>query len=200
MRYGRFVFLTALIAAALAGCASGPVAPSAKLTYETTPEGAALYEGGQAIGTAPITRTYAGDGKSDTIRTPLVTAVWPSGAKESYYTLVPPGSDRVANIARPANAPGLQADLDNARSSWPPKSRRPGVSRKRKRATWPAVRPVARRSKPATQRPSLTIALDRAKVTPDQPALLRQVMNPFNVKRPRSGSATMRVGSPTSAE
>lgn len=115
MRYGRFVFLTALIAAALAGCASGPVAPSAKLTYETTPEGAALYEGGQAIGTAPITRTYAGDGKSDTIRTPLVTAVWPSGAKESYYTLVPPGSDRVATIARPANAPGLQADLDNAK-------------------------------------------------------------------------------------
>ncbi len=100
---------------ALAGCAGGPVVTSGMLTYQTEPEGATLYEAGQPIGTAPVTRTYAGDGKSATIRTPEVTAVWPSGAKESYYTFIKPGADLVATIERPKNAPGLQADLDNAK-------------------------------------------------------------------------------------
>ena len=100
---------------ALAGCATGPVANTATLTYETSPEGATLFEGGKAIGVAPVTRTYNGDGKGD-IRTPEVTAVWPSGAKETYYTLVPPGSDRNATIERPPKAPGLQADLDHAKT------------------------------------------------------------------------------------
>jgi hypothetical protein len=85
------------------------------LTYETKPEGATLFEGGKSLGEAPVTRTYPGDGKSDTLRTPLVTAVWPSGAKESYYTILPLGADRVAVIERPAGAPGLQADLDQAK-------------------------------------------------------------------------------------
>ena len=85
------------------------------LTYETKPEGATLFEGGKSLGVAPVTRTYTGDGTSATVRTPLVTAVWPSGAKESYYTLLPLGSDRVATIERPAGAPGLQADLDEAK-------------------------------------------------------------------------------------
>ena len=110
MRMRRMSFLFTLAAAVLAGCANAPLARPATLTYETTPEGATLYESGQAIGTAPVTRTYPSDGKADTIRTPLVTAVWPSGAKESYYTLVPPGADRVATIARPANAPGLRSE------------------------------------------------------------------------------------------
>jgi hypothetical protein len=101
-------------AAALSGCASPPPA-SVMLTYETRPEGATLYEGGQPIGVAPVMRSYPGDGKSGSIRTPLVTAVWPSGAKESYYTILPLGSDRVATIERPAGAPGLQADLDHAK-------------------------------------------------------------------------------------
>lgn len=103
--------------ATLVGCADGPVSQTAMLTYDTRPEGATLYEGGQSIGIAPVTRTYSGDGKSGSIRTPLVTAVWPSGAKESYYTIVPIGSDRIATIERPANAPGLQADLDSARKA-----------------------------------------------------------------------------------
>ncbi len=100
---------------ALTGCAGGPVVTSGMLTYQTEPEGATLYEAGQPIGTAPVTRNYPGDGKSATIRTPEVTAVWPSGAKESYYTFIKPGADLVATIERPKNAPGLQADLDNAK-------------------------------------------------------------------------------------
>ena len=108
-------WMAAAAVAILAGCAAGPVANTAMLTYETAPEGATLYEGGKSIGVAPVTRTYSGDGKGD-IRTPEVTAVWPSGAKETYYTFLPRGSDRNATIERPAKAAGLQVDLDNAKS------------------------------------------------------------------------------------
>lgn len=104
-----------LALAALAGCANTPAPATALLTYETKPEGATLFEGGQPLGVAPVTRTYRGDGKSETVRTPLVTAVWPSGAKESFYTLLPLGADRVATIERPVTAPGLQGDLDHAK-------------------------------------------------------------------------------------
>jgi hypothetical protein len=115
--WGAALLLAASLAgmASLSGCASGPTSQTAMLTYETTPEGAELFEGGKSIGTAPVTRTYTGDGKSASIRTPEVTAVWPSGAKESYYAFIDVGSDRKATIERPAKAPGLQADQDNAK-------------------------------------------------------------------------------------
>jgi hypothetical protein len=110
----RLWTITAL-ALCLVACASGPVSTTATLTYETSPEGASLYEGGQLIGVAPVTRSYSADGKSDSIRTPEVTAVWPSGAKERYYTFINVGMDRVATIERPQAAAGLQTDLDNAK-------------------------------------------------------------------------------------
>jgi hypothetical protein len=106
---------TLLVLCSLAGCASGPVSKDAMLTYETKPEGAMLFEGALALGAAPQSRTYKHDGKAAAIKTPEVTAVWPSGAKETYYTLVPPGADLVATIERPKSAPNLQADLDNAK-------------------------------------------------------------------------------------
>ena len=97
----------------LAGCASTP--PNhALLTYKTVPDGAELFEGGKSLGAPPVTRTYLADGKSNTIQTPDVTAVWPSGAKTSFFTNLTVGDDRVATLQRPADAPGLQADLDNA--------------------------------------------------------------------------------------
>jgi len=104
-----------VLASALAGCANGPLSSTAMLTYETAPEGAVLYEGGQALGPAPVTRTYAHDGKSEAIHTPEVTAVWPSGARQTFWTLLPPGADRVATLQRPPGAPGLQDDLENAK-------------------------------------------------------------------------------------
>jgi hypothetical protein len=114
----RGVRTAALLAAGalfgLAGCADVP-SHSAQLTYETVPAGALLYEAGHPIGTAPVMRTYMGDGKSATITTPDVTAVWPSGAKTQFFTVLQVGADRVATLQRPKDAPGLQADLDHAK-------------------------------------------------------------------------------------
>jgi hypothetical protein len=101
--------------ALLAGCAELPRTKDAMLTFETVPEGATIFEGGQSLGVAPVTRTYKNDGQAATIKTPEVTAVWPSGAKESFWTMLPAGADRVATIERPKAAPGLQVDLDNAK-------------------------------------------------------------------------------------
>ena len=115
MRAKTFLITALALSAALAGCANVPQSKDAMLTYETAPVGAVLYEGGQSLGVAPVTRTYKYDGKSASIQTPDVTAVWPSGAKAVFFTLLPPGADRVATIERPSNAPGLQADLDNAK-------------------------------------------------------------------------------------
>ena len=114
MSKSKFTFIGLALAALLAGCAAPGKSNQGMLTYETNPEGAQLFEGGQSIGTAPVTRTYTGDGKSPQIKTPEVTAVWPSGAKATFWTNIDVGSDRVTTIERPAKAPNLQADLDNA--------------------------------------------------------------------------------------
>jgi hypothetical protein len=98
----------------LAGCATAPPT-KALLTYKTVPDGAELFEGGKSIGMAPVTRTYQSDGKSPTITTPDVTAVWPSGAKTSYFTYLNVGADLQATLERPANAPNLQEDVDHAK-------------------------------------------------------------------------------------
>jgi len=107
-----FVAVTAM---ALAGCATTPPT-TAKLTYETVPVGAQIFEGDKLLGVEPITRDYASDGKPGGIRTPDVTAVWPSGAKTTFYAILNVGDDRVATLQRPADAPNLQADLDNAKT------------------------------------------------------------------------------------
>ncbi len=103
---------TAIAALSLAGCATEPT--GAKLTYETSPAGATIYEGGQSLGVAPVTHSYPAAPNGGQIRTPEVTAVWPSGAKTSFWTFLKPGDDNVTTLSRPANAPNLQADLDNA--------------------------------------------------------------------------------------
>ncbi len=106
-------FAAVAVASVLAGCAAN--APQgARLTYETSPLGATLYEGTQALGVAPVTRTYPGDASGGQIRTPEVMAVWPSGAKTVFWTFLKPGDDNVTTLSRPEKAPGVQADLDNA--------------------------------------------------------------------------------------
>lgn len=109
----KFTLAGFALAVLLAGCAA-PGPKQGSLTYETSPEGAELFEGGQSIGVAPVTRSYPSDGKTPQIKTPEVTAVWPSGAKTTFWTNIEPGSDRVATLERPAKAANLQVDLDNA--------------------------------------------------------------------------------------
>lgn len=108
-------FCMGLMALALAGCANIPQSADVMVTYETKPEGAELFEGGKSLGNAPVTRTYRNAGKAETLRTPDVTAVWRSGAREVFYTVLPAGADRVATIERPKGAPNLQADLEHAK-------------------------------------------------------------------------------------
>ncbi len=111
--FRRLSALAGVLAAfVLASCASGPGV--ALLTYETRPAGATLYEGGQSIGVAPVMRRYAGDPQTGAVRTPEVTAVWPSGAKTTFWTNLRVGDDRVTTLQRPANAPNLALDQDNA--------------------------------------------------------------------------------------
>lgn len=106
--------LVAVLLGALTGCATTPPT-TAMLTYQSLPDGAEIFEGGKSLGVVPVTRTYSGDGKSNSIQTPDVKAVWPSGAETSYYTFLTLGADRVATLERPASAPGLQGDLDHAK-------------------------------------------------------------------------------------
>jgi hypothetical protein len=108
----RQLFALLLVTLLLGGCAGST---KAFLTYETSPEGAKLYENGTLIGQAPVMRVYNNDGKLKTIETPDVKAVWPSGAETSFFTILPVGSDRVATLERPANAPGLEGDLQHAK-------------------------------------------------------------------------------------
>jgi hypothetical protein len=100
--------LITLLSALLGACS---IPTRAMLTYESVPEGAEIFEGGKSLGPAPVMRTYLGAAGAQKITTPDVTAVWPSGAKTSYFTVLPPNADRVATLARPAGAPGLEQDL-----------------------------------------------------------------------------------------
>ena len=48
------------------------------------------------------------------VRTPEVTAVWPSGAKTTFWTVLKVGDDRATTLQRPSNAPGLAVDEAHA--------------------------------------------------------------------------------------
>jgi hypothetical protein len=106
--------LMVLAALCLTGCATLP-ATTASLTYDSTPDGAMLYEGDQSLGVVPVTRSYPVDPKTGQVTTPDVKAVWPSGASVTYFTVIPAGSDRQAMLERPKDAPGLAQDQDNAK-------------------------------------------------------------------------------------
>ena len=109
MTYRKLMLPGIALTGALLGACSLPT--HAMLTYQSVPEGAEIFEGGKSLGTSPVMRTYLGAANAQKITTPDVTAVWPSGAKTSFFTVLPPNADRVATLARPANAPGLEQDL-----------------------------------------------------------------------------------------
>ena len=106
--------IASVLLAVLAGCATTPPT-TAMLTYKSVPDGAEIFEDGKSVGQVPVTRTYSGDGKSNSFRSPDVKAVWPSGAETDFYTYLTVGADRVATLERPVGAPGLEGDLDHAK-------------------------------------------------------------------------------------
>lgn len=105
----------ACLGASLLGACATTAPRKALLTYESVPDGAQIFEGDKLLGTVPVTRTYDAQGTDANITTPDVRAVWPSGAQTTFFTILPLGSDRVAKLERPANAPGLQQDLEHAK-------------------------------------------------------------------------------------
>jgi hypothetical protein len=107
--------LVVILTASLLSACVGTVPRRAMLTYESVPDGAEIFEAGKSLGTVPVTRTYDSDGKSSSITTPDVRAVWPSGAQTTIFTIWPVGADRVAALQRPPDAPGLQQDLEHAK-------------------------------------------------------------------------------------
>jgi hypothetical protein len=115
MTQRTLALLIVTFGASLLGACAGTPPKKAMLTYESVPDGAQIYEGDKSLGTVPVTRTYDIDGTSGTITTPDVRAVWPSGAQTTYFTILPVGSDRVAKLERPVDAPGLQQDLEHAK-------------------------------------------------------------------------------------
>ncbi len=115
MRQRTLALLVISLSASLLGACAATAPRKALLTYQSVPDGAQIYEGDKSLGTVPVTRTYDSDGTSGSITTPDVRAVWPSGAQTTYFTVIPLGSDRVATLERPADAPGLQQDLEHAR-------------------------------------------------------------------------------------
>lgn len=115
MRCRTLTLLVVSVSASLLGACAGTAPKKAMLTYESVPDGAQIYEGDKLLGMVPVTRTYDADGTSGNITTPDVRAVWPSGAQTTFFTILPLGADRVAKLERPADAPGLQQDLEHAK-------------------------------------------------------------------------------------
>ncbi|MEN9902852.1 MAG: hypothetical protein RL651_1516 [Pseudomonadota bacterium] len=100
---------------ALSGCAGS-------LTVNSVPQGALISSNKQALGQAPLVITLTKDsargfplGANGCYMAPGFTAQWASGAEASSpeNTALCDGidADYTVNLARPANAPGLDKDL-----------------------------------------------------------------------------------------
>ena len=102
--------IIALLVLTLGGCGSIPK-NEGSLTYKTVPPGASLYEGDIAFGLAPQQRNYRAKAGEKTVRTRVVTAIWPSGAKATYWTDLPTdGRAFDATISRPQEAPDAELE------------------------------------------------------------------------------------------
>lgn len=89
------------------------------VTIYTQPEGAILYEGSNALGMAPRQVGYQltpNHKQSGVVNASSITAVWPSGAKEtvSMQYQLNIGLSQYFTISRPMDAPGLEQDLAHA--------------------------------------------------------------------------------------
>lgn len=110
--------LSVLFTMALTGCAGS-------LTVNSVPQGALISSNKQALGQAPLVITLSKDsaqafplGPGGCYMAPGFTAQWASGAEAASPDQTPLcqglNSDYSVTIGRPANAPGLDKDLQVA--------------------------------------------------------------------------------------
>jgi hypothetical protein len=108
-----------LMFALFAGCATtGPVL---SMTYLSDPAGASLYEGARLLGYTPVTLTYQDSrtafAHKECLRLNSLHVRWASGVVASAPNLQAcpgPGYSQQYLFKRPADVPGLEADVDYA--------------------------------------------------------------------------------------
>lgn len=126
----------------LSGCST--LKPNqVKLTMESSPPGAMIYEGDKAWGQAPVTLILTANesgvraGKTSTGN---MTAIWPSGARKVVDINAPLNSgDRLYTFSRPPNEPGLDKDLAYANQLRQTTAAQARADRQSSDAVWDAV-------------------------------------------------------------
>jgi hypothetical protein len=111
----RVILVSLLACVVLVGCET-PLKPNqVRITYDSSPPGAMIYEGEKAWGIAPITLITTGNDTA--IRQGYLDdwsmfAMWPSGAKAKSGIRIEFGrGDLEYTFSRPSDAPGLDKDL-----------------------------------------------------------------------------------------
>lgn len=104
-----------LLGFCLVGC--GP--KDIRVTYTSTPTGAALYQNGVFMGLTPFVMAYPiyeGTGGPGKTKIMGASVKWPSGATASVSDMILPakGAHYYHVFARPAGVDGLDIDLANA--------------------------------------------------------------------------------------
>ena len=95
----------------ICGCATSPNQSS--IRFDSNPTGAQISISGRQFGQAPTTVTYTFNQKNGEAVFPI-TATWASGAQATVQIKFVGGAEGGFTIQRPANAPGLDADIQIA--------------------------------------------------------------------------------------
>lgn len=115
MKSQALIFVAALSAFLLVGCAT-PLKPNqVRVTFNSEPPGAMIYDGEKAWGTAPVVLVLTASesamrvGYADQNN---MYAMWPSGAKSRKGVRIHVGQgSRQFAFSRPSDVPGLDKDL-----------------------------------------------------------------------------------------
>lgn len=143
MRNGLFALLPA--AALLMGCST-----MLKVTYQSDPPGAALYQGAQLFGYAPVVLEYEvteEDRRAGVKQLQGTSVKWASGATATIPSLTADlrlvGMNQEFTFRRPDSFPGRDIDMRFALDLERLKLQRQQASAEASRALWESLRPRA---------------------------------------------------------